>query len=378
MTASRARAAVLAALSCTVLAGCGQGGAQEKAKAAAAPAPVKVSTLEAATRKVPLSLEAVGQAEGSREVEIRARVSGIIEKRVYEEGADVKAGDLLFVVDPAPYELAVQQARAALQQERVRKELAETEAERLQPLAKDRAIPQREVDQALATAKTATAAIAAAEARLKDAELNLSYTRVRAPIAGASGRALRSEGSLVTANTESALLTTVSQVNPIWIRFALAEPDFARLRGAGRGARVQLLAQDGSVAADGGRLNFAGSTVDARQGAVQMRAEFPNPRQKWLPGQFARVRVLAGEQDAILVPQSALQQNEQSRIVMLVGAEDKVVARPVQTSGWIGADAIVTGGLKDGERVIVDNLARVRPGMVVVPTPAGARPAEGR
>jgi membrane fusion protein (multidrug efflux system) len=257
--------AVLAAAFLSTLAlatGCGNSGAQEKGKAAAAPPPPPVRTVEARTQPVPLSLEAVGQAEGSREVEIRSRVSGILEKRVYEEGGEVKAGQLLFVVDPAPYELAAQQARAALQQEKVRKELAEVEAKRLEPLAKDRAIPQREVDQALATAKTATAAIAAAEARLKDAELNLSYTRIRAPISGITGRALRSEGSLVTANTDTAFLTTVSQVNPIWVRFALAESDYKRIRGTEKKARVQLVNDDGSVAADNGRLNFAGSTVD--------------------------------------------------------------------------------------------------------------------
>src|SRR5688572_9495026 len=223
----------LVLLSCAaLLEGCGGGNAQDKGKAGAAgPAPLQVTTLKVATRGAPISLEAVGQAEGSREVEIRARVNGILEKRVYEEGAEVKAGELLFMIDPAPYELAVQQARAALVQERVRRELAETEAQRLEPLAKDRAIPQREVDQALATAKNATAAIAAAEARLKEAELNLSYTRIKAPISGVTGRALRSEGSLVTANTDSSLLTTITQVNPVWVRFSLAESDFQRVRG---------------------------------------------------------------------------------------------------------------------------------------------------
>jgi membrane fusion protein, multidrug efflux system len=363
----------LVLLSCVaLLEGCGGGNAQDQGKAGAAcAAPLQVTTLKAATRSAPISLEAVGQAEGSREVEIRARVNGILEKRVYEEGAEVKAGELLFMIDPAPYELAVQQARAALQQERVRKELAETEAARLEPLAKDRAIPQREVDQALATAKNATAAIAAAEARLKEAELNLSYTRIKAPISGVTGRALRSEGSLVTANTDSSLLTTITQVNPVWVRFSLAESDFQRVRGGERKAKVQLLAQDGKVAADDGRLNFAGGTVDTRQGAIQMRAEFPNPGQKWMPGQFAKVRILAGEQPAILVPQSAVQQTEQSRVVMTVGPENKVVARPIQTAGWIGNDAIVVGGLKDGELVIVDNLVKVRAGNVVSPKAAG-------
>jgi membrane fusion protein (multidrug efflux system) len=312
----------------------------------------------------------VGQAEGSRDVEIRARVSGILEKRLYQEGDAVKSGQPLFVIDPAPYDLAVQQAKAALQQERVRKELAESEAKRLQPLAEEKAISRREYDQAEAASKTATAAIASAESKLREAELNLSYTRVVAPISGITGRALRSEGSLVTANTESSLLTTLSQVDPIWVRFPLAESDYNRIRGNERGARVQLVSDDGSVVADHGRLNFTGKTVDAKTGAIELRAEFRNPTAKWLPGQFAKVRVLAGEQNAILVPQQAVVQSDQSRLVMTVGPDGKVVPKPVKTASWIGADAVVTAGLEEGDTVIVDNLIKVRPGAVVQPKAA--------
>src|SRR5262249_796584 len=155
-----------------------------------------------------------GTAEGSREVEIRARVTGILEKRVYEEGAPVNAGQVMFTIDPAPFELAVDSARAALQQERVKRDLAATHGKRLAPLARERAIAQRDYDSAVATERTGTAAIAAAEAKLKEAELNLSYTKVSAPISGITGRAQRSEGSLVTANTDSSLLSTLTQVNP--------------------------------------------------------------------------------------------------------------------------------------------------------------------
>ena len=350
------------AFAAILLASCGR---SEAPKAAAAPPPVQVATLKAATRKVPISIEAVGQAEGSREVEIRARVSGIIEKRLYTEGEPASAGATLFVIDAAPYELAVQRTRAELQQERVRRELAEGEAKRLGPLVEEKAISRREVDQALATARTATAAIAASEARLKEAELNLSYTKVTAPISGITGRAQRSEGSLVAAGTESSLLTTMTQVNPIWVRFSLAESDFERVRNNQRQARVQLIGADGKVALDNGRLNFSGTAVDAKLGAVQLRAEFPNAAQKWLPGQFLKVRLLAGEQEAILVPQVALQQSDQSRIVMTLGANGKAVAKPVQTSGWIGSDAVITGGLAEGDVVIVDNLVKVRPGTAV-------------
>ena len=365
------------ACAAVLLASCGRG--NDASRAAAAPPPMQVATLRAATQKVPISIEAVGQAEGSREVEIRARVSGILEKRLYTEGAPVTQGATLFVIDPAPYELAVQRARAALQQERVRKELAEVEAKRLAPLVEEKAISRREVDQALATAKTATAAIASAESSLKEAELNLSYTKVEAPISGITGRAARSEGSLVSAGTESSLLTTMTQVNPIWVRFSLAESDFDRVRNNQRLARVQLVAADGAVALDNGRLNFAATSVDARMGAVQLRAEFPNAAQKWLPGQFLKVRLLAGEQEAILIPQSALLQSEQSRIVMTVGADGKAVSKPVQTSGWIGADAVITGGLAEGDTVILDNLVKVRPGTAVKagPSPQPSPKGEG-
>lgn len=354
---------VVLALPAALLAGCGKS-ANGAAPAASTPA-VQVATLKVKAQPVPVSIEAVGQAEGSREVEIRARVTGIIEKRLYEEGAPVAAGAPLFLIDPAQYELAVQHARATLMQERVKRELAEGEAKRLEPLAADKAIPQREVDQAVANAKSAGGAIAAAEARLKEAELNLSYTRIVAPMAGVTGRAVRSEGSLVTANTDSALLTTLTQVNPIWVRFSLAESDYARVRGNERATRVQAVAEDGSVTADNGRLNFAGSTVDAKLGAVQMRAVFPNENRKWLPGQFVKLRILAGEQTAMLVPQSAVLPGEQSRSVMTIGADGKAVAKPVQVAGWYGANTIVTSGLAEGDTVIVDNLVKVRPGTAV-------------
>jgi membrane fusion protein (multidrug efflux system) len=348
----------------------------DPAKAAGAPPPaMPVTVVEVKTQSVPISLEAVGQAAGSREVEIRARVNGILEKRTYEEGAEVKAGATLFLIDPQPYELAVQEARAALNQARTQNELAQVDAKRLEPLARDRAISQRELDQAVATVKTSAAAIASAEAKLKEAQLNLSYTKVTTPIGGITGRALRSEGSLVTANTESSLLTTVTQVHPIWILFPLAESDYNRVRGAQKETRVQVVTADGKVLASNGRLNFTGTTVDPKTGAVQLRAEFPNPRTQWLPGQFLRVQVLAGQQEAMLVPQAAVMQTDQSKVVMTVGPDNKVVPKPVQTANWVGPDVIVTGGLKPGDRVIIDNLVKLRPGAPVAPHAPGQAPA---
>ena len=358
-----ALAAALALSACSKKEGAAGGpGAQ-----GAAPPPMPVTVIAVASKKVPVSIEAVGQAEGSREVEIRARVNGILEHRLFQEGSAVAPGTTLFEIDAAPYELAVQQARAALQQERVKRDLAESDARRLAPLAEEKAISQRELDQATANLRGGNAAIAAAEANLKQAELNLSYTKITAPIGGVTGRALRSEGSLVTANSDTALLTTVTQVNPVWIRFSLPEEDNARVRGKESSARVQIIGEDGAVAASNGKLNFAGSTVDPKMGAVQLRAEFPNPTNRWMPGQFAKVRILVGEQQAMLVPQAAVIQGDQSRMVMTVGPENKVTPKPVQTSGWYGSDVIVTSGLAEGDQVIVDNLVKLRPGAPVQP-----------
>ena len=371
----RSGALVFLVVSLALLCACGKKEGGDAKAAAAAPPAMPVTVVDVKTQKVPIAIEAVGQASGSREVQIRGRVNGILEKRVYEEGATVPPNTTLFLIDPQPYELAVQEARAAVNQARTQNELAQVDAKRLEPLAKERAISQRELDQALATVKTSAAAIASAEAKLKEAELNLSYTKVTTPIGGITGRALVSEGSLVTANTDSALLTTVTQVNPLWVLFPLAEGDYNRVRGSQKTARVQIVAEDGKVLADNGRLNFTSTTVDPKTSSAQLRAEFPNPRAQWLPGQFTRVRILAGEQEAILVPQAAVLQTEQSRVVMTVGPDNKVTPRPVQTASWIGSDIIVTGGLKDGDRVIVDNLVKLRPGAPVAPHAPGQAPA---
>ena len=359
---------VICAAAATLLSACGgkDDDAAKKKAAAAAPQAVPVTVKQVQPQRVPIVLEAVGQAEGSREVEVRARVSGILEKRLFTEGTPVKAGAVLFTIDRAPYEIAAAQARAALSQERARLELAQREAERLKTLAAQRAISQREFEEAQSSLKQVNAAIEGAQAKLAEAQLNLSYTSVKAPIGGITGRAVRSEGSLVTANTDASLLTTLTQVHPIWVRFSVAEPDFDRIRGNEKNIRVNILNQDGSVAAPNGRVNFSGSTVDPKLGTVQLRAEFTNPGMRWLPGQFAKVQILAGEQEAFLVPQAAVVQSEQTRSVWVVEG-DKAVMRPVQTAGWLGVDWVVTGGLKPGEAVIVDNLIKIRPGVAVKP-----------
>jgi membrane fusion protein (multidrug efflux system) len=371
-------ACVIAALAAVLLTACGKDPAASDAKGAkgaANPPPIPVTVERVEPRRVPIALEAVGQAEGSREVEVRARVTGILEKRLYDEGAAVASGAVLFLIDRAPYEIAVAQAKAAVAQERARQEQALRESERLKTLIQSRAISQREYDEAVSTLRQSTAAIEGAQAKLAEAQLNLSYTSVRAPIGGITGRAVRSEGSLVTANTDASLLTTLTQVNPIWVRFSLAEGDFERIRGAQKSARVKLLNPDGSVAAENGRLNFAGSTVDPKLGTVQLRAEFANPSLKWLPGQFVKVEILAGEQSAFLVPQAAVVQTEQARMVWIAQADGTAVMRPIQTANWTGSEWVVTSGLQSGDAVIVDNLMKLRPGAAVQPKAQGEIPA---
>ena len=355
-----------------VAAACSPGGAQDKKGADAkggAPAAVAVTAIEVAPRAVPVAFEAVGRTEGSREVQVRARVAGIIEQQLYNEGDAVKAGAPLFRIERAPYEIELAQARGALAQETARQELAQQEHARLKGLADRRAISQKEADQAASSARQSAAAVQMAQARVRQAELNLSYTAVNAPIGGVTGRALQSIGSLVQPSNDSALLTTITRGDPIWVRFALSEAEYSRLRGS-KEIEVRLELPDGTAYAHPGRMNFSGSTVDAATGTVQMRAELPNPKLVLLPGQYVRVRVVAGTQQAIVVPQIAVVQNEGGRYVWII-ENQKAIQRQIRAGGWLGSDWVVLDGLKAGDQVIVDNLVRLRPGAAVQVKKAG-------
>jgi len=357
----------LIVLMCVVLAACNDSGARQDEKKAAkdaAPAAVPVSVLEATQRAVPVSFEAVGRTEGSREVQVRARVAGILEQQLYNEGDAVPEGAPLFRIERAPFEIELAQARGVLAQEASRRDLAQQEAERLKGLVERRAISQKEADQAASSVQQSAAAVQIARARVRQAELNLSYTEVNAPIAGITGRALQSVGSLVSPNADSALLTTLTRGDPIWVRFSISEAEFSRMRGS-EGIEVKVELADGKEYPQTGKLNFAGSTVDAATGTVQMRAELPNPKLVLLPGQYVRVQMQAGTQQAFVVPQTAVAQNETGRFVWVL-ADGKATPRQVRTGNWIGADWVVLDGLKPGDRVIVDNLVRLRPGAAVV------------
>ena len=360
------------------LSGCsGEQKAQAQAQPPAMP-PVPVTVQQVKPTQVPITIEAVGQTEGAREVEVRARVGGILKKRLYEEGERVKAGQVLFQIDPVPLQITLAQTKAQLAQQKARLAQANRESTRLKGLIEQKAISQREYDDAVSNQAIAQAMIQAAQATVREAQLNLSYTTVTAPVSGLSGRAARSEGALVDTATNS-LLTTIVQVNPIWVRFSLGDRDLARLRGAQAGPdtfkQVSLLLQDGTAYPNKGQLNFTANQVDPQLSTVQLRATFENPEGRLLPGQFVRVRLTTGERDGVfLLPQVAVMQGDQGQFVYVVN-NGKAEIRPVQTAEWQGANWVILGGLKSGEQVIVDNLLKVRPGAPVQAQAAGARPA---
>lgn len=374
----RATFAARAALACStavMLAACGP--SQPPAAAGGPPGgampamPVSVRTVQ--LQAVPVLVDAVGQAEGSKEVEVRARVGGLIERQLYAEGERVRAGAPLFAIERAPFENALATAKAALAQEQARLEQTQREARRLKPLAEMQAIAQREADDAITAQRGAEASVAAAQARVRDAELSLSYTAVTAPIAGISGRAEKSQGSLVSA--ADGLLTRVVQTDPIWVRFSFSESELAQLKAgkAGGGASVRLLGTDGKPLGVGGKLNFTGSSVDARLGTVGLRAVFANPELAVLPGQFVKAQVQVGQQKAWLVPQAAVLSGDQGKFVWTVQA-GKATAAPVEVGGWMGSDWVILKGLKDGDQVITDNLLKLRPGAAVQANGAAAAP----
>lgn len=344
--------------------------------------PMPVTAVEMQPTRAETSVEAVAQTEGAREVEVRARVGGILMKRVYEEGATVKAGQTLFQIDREPLDVAVAQAKAQLAEAKAKVEQTQREAARLKALLAQQAISQREYDTASSDNSVAQAAVQAAQAALRQAELNLSYANVTAPVSGVTGRAQVSEGTLV-ASGAGTLLTTIVQVNPIWVRFSVSDTELTAASPDGRFnpkaiRGVEVVLPDGSTYAQRGRLNFAASQIDPRLGTLQFRGEFPNPDGKLLPGQFVKARLITGEREGVFkVPQAAVMQTDGGPVVMTVGPDNKVAPRPVKTGQWSGKEWVILGGLKAGDKVIVDNLIKLRPGATVAPHGPGEGPGAG-
>ena len=345
--------------------------------------PAAVTTLAVQPRSLPASYEYVGQTVGSKEVEVRARVSGILQKQLYREGDAVAQNAPLFQIDRAPFEVALAQATGQLAQATAQTDWTRREEVRLKPLVDERAVSRKEYDDATSSRQLAEASLQQAVAAVRQAQLNLSYTDVVAPVAGITGRAEHSVGTLITTDTNGSLLTTIKQLSPIWVRFSLAESDLAKIPGGRIGRDVPLeirvVFADGTAYPGKGRLNFAASSIDTRLGTQQLRAEFDNPREQLLPGQYVTVVVEAGKRDNVfLVPQSAVIQTEKSNLVFVVDAQGSAQSRTVQTGDWVGSDWAILSGLEAGDRVIVDNLLKIRPGIPVAEAPApGAGPAGG-
>lgn len=365
---------VVAVAFCSIT-GCGKGPPQ----GGEMPAP-EVAVAAVTTGNVPTLLEYTGRAVGSRDVEVRARVSGILLERRYEEGSAVNKGDLLFRIDPEPYRAAAAQARAELGVEQARLEEARRQRDRIVPLFEKNAASQRQRDEVVSQFEVAQANVEAARARLRTAQLDLGYTDVRAPIGGLTSREVRSEGSLVAAGTESSLLTRIIQTDPIYVEFTIPATDAVLMRKATAAGTdslaVKLAFDDDGKPLEGGKLSFVDTSVEQGSGTVRARAVFANGSHTLVPGQFARVRVEGvAVQGATSLPRRAVMSGAQGSFVWVVGAGDTVALRPVQLAGESGELALVAGGVKAGERVIVEGVLKVRPGAKVKIATADAPPA---
>lgn len=374
------RVLALTALCAIAIAGCDRVAPSAVAAGGGAPPPAPVSVVVAQPQPVTISSELPGRLEPTRIAEVRARVPGIVEQRVFREGSEVKAGQVLFRIDPAPLRADLAAAEANLQRGLAAFELAQAEVRRFAPLVKANAISRQQYDNAVAQQKLAQAEVAALRAARDRAKLNLGYATVSAPIAGRVGKALVTEGALV-GQGEPTPLATIQQVHPIYADFTQPATEIARLRRAfesgevrkveGEAARVVLVLDDGSEYPLGGKLLFSDLSVDRNTGQVTLRAEFPNPERVLLPGMYVRVRLEQGvDERAIRVPQQAIQRgSDGGASVWVVGDGDVPELRPVVTGPTSGDLLIVREGLKAGDRVIVEGFQKLRPGAPVKPEP---------
>lgn len=353
-----------------LLAGCGDRSAAPGAGAMAGGGmpPPEVIVITAAATPVSRTAEVPGRLKAVRTAEIRARVEGILEKRLFREGSEVKAGEVLFRIDPRALEANEEAAKAALSQAQAQALVAGQNLERKKALVASNAVSKQDYDQAVAARAQAEAAVDAAHAALTRARIDLSYATVTAPISGRIGRALVTEGALV-GKGEATHLATIEQHDPIWVDFAQSSADFRQLsRAGGNLGPIRLLLDDGREYGQAGKLLFNDLAVDPATGSVGMRAEFANPGRELLPGQFVTVRLpVSRQENLITVPQRAVQVSPQGQVVMLVGPDGKVMPQAVKTGGLAGADWIIAEGLKGGEQVIVDGIQKARPGTPVKP-----------
>ena len=356
-----------------LLTGCG-----EKPKAGQRP-PTEVAVITVTPERLALTNELPGRLEANRVAQVRARVSGIVLKRAFREGSEVKEGQLLFQIDPAPYQAALNSARASQARAEANLKQASLKVERYAPLVKINAISKQEFDEATAAKLQAAADVASAKAAVTTASLNLGYARVTAPISGRIGRAMVTEGALV-GQGEATQLALVQQIDKLYVNLTQSSAELAQLQQAlrsgglkgvsGEEAKVTLVMEDGSIYPHDGTLLFSDITVDESTGTVTLRATFPNPDRALMPGTFVRARLQQGvSEEALAVPQQAVQRTNEGSVVMVVGAEDKVETRMVKTAGTQGDRWVISEGLKSGDRVIVEGLQKIRAGMPVKPVP---------
>ena len=378
MSLSLLRAALGATLA-LVLAACdSSGGAEKGVKGGGHPGmgmpPPEVTVVEAQPQAIPVTFEYVGQTAGSREVEVRARVAGILLKRNFSEGAPVKQGQSLYTIDPAPFEAVAARAEADVVAAEARYGQARKNAARLKPLYAEKAVSQKEYDDAISAEEIGAADVKAARARLTEARLNLSYTKVESPVSGIASRSLRSEGTLVSG--PDVLLTTVIQINPIWVNFGVPDNEQAQIQKevqagslalpSGGNFEVALRRADGSEYPRTGRLNFRDVRVSAVTGTRETRAELPNENGILRPGEFVRV-ILRGatRPKAITVPLRAVLEGPQGKFVYVVNDKNLAEPRPVEAGQWAGESWVITKGVNAGDRVVVDGVMKLGPGAPV-------------
>ena len=367
---------VTALLLLATIAACG------RSETTAEPPPLEVSVAPVSPSKIPIYLEHVGATEAVNTVEVRARVRGVLEQVLFKEGADVRQGDLLFVIEPAPYRAALDKAKGDLARAQATLERSQADYDRAAELARQQVASQADLDHARASRNEASASVQSLRAALEQAELDLGYTEVRAPISGRIGRILVTQGNLV-GGSEQTVIATIVQLDPIHVYFSPSERerlDVLRLRKEGRYVprdeiEVRAVLADGSEYPQLGKLDFVDNTVDPSVGTVRVRAVFPNPDKMLLPGEYTSLRVLVGRDvPVLLVPAQAILEEQGGSSVFVVTAAGTVEARTIVAGATSGSSRGVEAGLEAGEQVVTDNLGKLRPGAKVTVRSAAAAP----
>lgn len=355
-----------------------------RSSAPPAPPPPEVSVITVAAQPIVDMIELPGRLQATRTSEVRARVDGIVQRRLYTEGTDVRAGQPLFAIDPRELRAKLNAAEASLARAEATEANAQQDVTRYKGLVAQQALSQQEYDAAVARLRTAQADVAQAKAQISAARLDLGYTTVTAPIAGRAGRAMVTEGALVS-GASATLLTTIEQIDPIYANFSQSSSDLLALRKRISSGAIQvptpnnvpvhLMLEDGSEYGLPGHLDFVAMNIDEATGTAALRALIPNPRRTLLPGQFVRGRIEAGVQaKGLLIPQRAVSISPQGATVMVVNAKDVAEVRPVKVGALQGGSWVILSGLDPGERVIVDGLQKVAPGKPVKPVVASPTP----